>query len=190
MVAPGTVLKAPHPTETVEVLATPDETSDRYRVRLTAPPGGGSGIRGLGPHVHRGLVEVFRVVDGAMRVRVGDATWDVSDQNAVEVPAGAVHGFVNIGDGPLVVDLDLVFTPPGPRPEADLVTFWVMLDRLIRDGRTSRRTGMPPLPQLAVLLERVPEAFTQPGAAGLLMRPLAMLGRLQGYRAALLEAGQ
>ena len=42
--------------ETTEVLATPEETGDRYRVRVTAPPGGGPGIKGFGPHTHPGLV--------------------------------------------------------------------------------------------------------------------------------------
>ena len=126
-----------------------------------------------------------------MTVRVGDQMWDVSGHDDVEVkvPAGTLHGFLNIGENPLVLDVDLVFTPPGPRPEADLVTFWVMLDGLIRDGRSSRRTGMPPLLHLAVLLGRVPDAFTQPGIAGLLMRPLAVLGRLRGYNSALPECG-
>jgi hypothetical protein len=51
-------------------------------------------ITGPGPHIHRGLVEVFRVVDGAMTVRVGDDTWDVSGQDdaEIEVPAGILHG--------------------------------------------------------------------------------------------------
>lgn len=81
-----------------------------------------------------------------------------------------------------VRDVDLVFTPPGPRSEADLVAFWVDLDKLARSGRTKPRTGMPPLPQLAVLLDDVPEAFTQPGIPGLLLKPLAVLRRLRGYR--------
>jgi hypothetical protein len=129
-------------------------------------------------------VEVFRVVDGAMTVRVGDDTWDVSGQDdaEIEVPAGILHGFVNIGQRPLVVEVDLVFTPPGPRPEADLMAFWVELDKLVRSGPTSPRTGMPSLLRLAALLDQVPEAFTQPGFPGLLMKPLAVLGRLRGYR--------
>jgi mannose-6-phosphate isomerase-like protein (cupin superfamily) len=62
-------------------------------------------------------VEVFRAVDGAMTVRVGDDTQDVSDRGDadVEVPPGVIRGFVAIGDGTLVVDVDLLFTPPRPR---------------------------------------------------------------------------
>jgi hypothetical protein len=90
--------------------------------------------------------------------------------------------FVNIGQRPLVVDVDLVFTPPGPRPEADPDGVLVELDKLFRSGPTSPRTGMPSLLRLAVLLDQVPEAFTQPGIPGLLMKPIAVLGRLRGYR--------
>jgi hypothetical protein len=44
---PGRVLIAPHPTETVEILATPRETGDQYRLRLRAPPHGGPGTTTL-----------------------------------------------------------------------------------------------------------------------------------------------
>jgi len=182
MIRPGAVLTAPHPTETVEILSTPNETPGRYRVRLTAPPGGGPGIKGLGPHRHSGLIEQFRCISGAMRIRVGRDVRDQGPGADATVPAGTIHGFLNIGDGPLVVDVDLVFTDPGPRRSADLVEFWAIVDRLIRDGQTDARTGMPPLPQLAVLMRSYPEAFTQPGLPGLLMGPLAIVGWLRGYR--------
>lgn len=182
MVKPGTILRAPHPSETIEVIASPLATGDRYRFRLSAPPGGGPGIRGIGPHVHRGLTEIFRVIDGSMQARVARDIWDVGAGSEVTAPSGTVHGFVNTGDGPLTLEVDLVFTPPGPRPEADLMAFWVMVDGLIRDGKVDPRTGMPPLPQLAILLARMPDAFTQPGLPGLLMRPLAFIGRLRGFR--------
>lgn len=178
----GTILRAPHPSETIEVIASPVETGDRYRFRLTAPPGGGPGIRGVGPHAHGGLTEAFRVLDGRMLVRVAGDTRQVDAGGEVTASPGAVHGFLNTGDGPLTLEVDLIFTPPGPRPEADLMTFWVIVDGLIRDGKVDPKTGMPPVAHLALLLARMPEAFSQPGLAGLLMRPLAILGRLRGYR--------
>lgn len=182
MIRPGRVLVAPHPTERVEILATPLDEPGRYRFRLTAPPRGGPGITGLGPHRHPGLVEEFHLVSGAMTVRVGREIRDVVPGEAVAAPAGAIHGFRGTGDDPLVVDVDLVFTSPGPRPSADLVQFWVIVDRLIREGKTDPRTGMPPLLHLAVLLRGFPEAFSQPGLPGLLIGPMALLGRLRGYR--------
>lgn len=72
--------------------------------------------------------------------------------------------------------VEIVFTPPGPRPQADLVAHWASVDQLIREGRINERTGMPPLLQLAVLLDRVPEAFRMPGPAGWLMKRWPPLG--------------
>jgi len=117
MIEAGRVIEFPN--EVSEVLATPATTGDRYRVVGTTPPGGGPGITGLGPHTHPGLIEVFRCMSGTMRVRVGRNLVDLSAGGVVEVPPGTVHGFVNIGSEPLVAEVDLIFTPPGPRPEAD-----------------------------------------------------------------------
>jgi len=181
MIEPGVVLE--FPTERMEFLATPEMTGDRYRVRFTAPPGGGPGVKGDGPHTHPGLVEIFRCVSGEMTVRLGKDFSLLSPGEVIEVPAGVVHGFLNPGSGPLVVDIDIVFTPPGPRPEADLPVFGLILDGLIRDGHVSRRTGLPPITQIALLLrDRFPEGMAQPGLGGLLMRPLAAVGRWRGYR--------
>src|SRR5918996_6070121 len=143
MIRSGRVLVAPHPTERIEILSTPAETPDRYRLRLTAPPRGGPGITGLGPHRHSGLVEEFCLVSGAMTVRIGREIKNVVPGDEVAAPAGTIHGFRGTGDDPLVVDVDLVFTAPGPRPSADLVQFWAIVDRLIRERKTDPRTGMP-----------------------------------------------
>lgn len=176
------------PTETTEVLSSPGETGDRYRARVTAPPGGGPGITGSGPHAHPGLVEVFRCVSGTMTARLGRDVFTVPPGEVIEVAPGVVHGFVNAGEDDLVVAVDIVFTPPGPRPEADLVVFGHLVDRLVSEGRVSRRTGLPSMLQMAVLLhDRFPEAMTPPGLASHLMGPLARLGRLTGLSADLPE---
>jgi hypothetical protein len=117
-----------------------------------------------------------------MTVRVGKQLVEAFPGDVVEVPAGAVHGFVNTGKVPLVAEVDLVFTPPGPRPQADLIVFAVILDGLIRDGQVSKRSGLPPLSQQALLLRRrFPEAMHQPGIGKLAIGPLAALGRLRRY---------
>ena len=177
----GTVFETP--LETSEIVATPETTGDRYRIRATALEGGGPGIRGDGPHTHPGLVEVFRVVSGKMTLRLRKDFLNLGPGDEAEVPSGVVHGFVNPGPEPLVIDVDFVFTPPGPRPEADVVRFSAVLDALTRAGHVSRRSGMPSWSQMAVLLsDRFPEAAAQPGISGLLMRFLAVWGRLRGLR--------
>jgi len=180
MVKVGMVFEDPG--ETTEVLATPDETGDRYRVRLTVTPGGGPGIRGFGPHTHPGLVEIFQCVSGTMTARLGRQISNLEPGDRLEVSPGIVHGFKNTGEEPLIVYVDMVFTPPGPRPEADLMAIGVAIAGLIRDGKASRWTGFPPMLQFAVIGEARPEAMKFTGIAGLLMPSLAALGRLRGYR--------
>lgn len=128
MVEPGTILQFSD--ETTEVLSTPAETGDRYQIRLTTPPGGGPGIKGFGPHTHPGLTESFHCVSGEMTARLGRELREMVPGDRMDVPPGEVHGFTNPGDDPLVLDVDLVFTPPGPRPEADLIAIGVAIDRL------------------------------------------------------------
>ena len=106
----------------------------------------------------------------------------VGPGDVLEVRPGIVHGSKSTGDEPLVVDIDMVFTPPGPRPEADPMALSVAMDALARDGKLSRRTGYPRMLQFAVIAEATPEAMKLPGIAGLLMPSLAALGRLRGYK--------
>jgi mannose-6-phosphate isomerase-like protein (cupin superfamily) len=180
VIQPGRRIEFPN--ESSEVLATPETTGDRYRIIGTTPPGGGPGIKGTGLHSHRGLVEVFRCLSGTMTVRVGKDLVEASPDEVVEVPAGIVHGFVNTGAVPLVAEVDLIFTEPGTRPQADLILFAIILDGLIRDGKVNKRTGLPPLSQQALLLRRrFPEAMDQPGIGKLIMASLAALGRLRRF---------
>jgi len=180
MIEPGRVIEFPD--EVSEVLATPATTGDRYRVIGTTPPGGGIGLKGFGPHRHPGLIEVFHGVSGTMTVRVGKELVDLSPGGVVEVPADTVHGFINPGDEPLVAEVDLVFTPPGPRPEADLIHFALVLDGLMRDGHVTR-SGLPPLSQQPLLLRRrFPEAMSQPGIGKPIMSLFAVIGHLRRFR--------
>ena len=188
MVKPGKVFE--EPSERIEVLATPEETGDRYRVRATVDPGGGPGIRVFGAHIHTGLAEIFQCVSGTMTARLGRDISQLGPGNRLEVPPGIVHGFKNTGDEPLVLDVDMVFTPPGPRPEADPMATSVAIEALARDGKVSRRTGYPPMLQFAVIAEAHPKAVKFPGIAGLLMPPLAALGRLRGYKSTFPEYDQ
>lgn len=185
VVEPGTVLDFTD--HTAEVLATPDETGDRYRLTVVAERGGGPGITGAGPHRHPGAVETFSCVSGEMTVLVGRTTRTVRPGEQVVVPAGAIHGFVGSSDEPLVVDIEIIFTPPGPRLPADPVAFATTYLELVAGGRVSPRTGEPHLLQLAVLLRDYREAVSQPGMLGLMLRLLAPIGRIRGYRSGIAD---
>lgn len=179
-VEPGTTLE--DPSQDTEVLATPDQTGDRYLLRLTVRPGGGPGLRGFGPHLHPGLTEIFRCPSGSMATRLGRTISTLRPGERLEVPPGVVHGFKNTENTDLTVDVDLVFTPPGPRPEADLLPIGLAISDAVAKGEVSRLTGYPPLLQMAVIERSHREAIRHPGFAGLIMPALASLGRLRGYK--------
>jgi hypothetical protein len=117
-----------------------------------------------------------------MTMRVGSKLQDIGPGETAEAPPGVIHGFSSTGDEPLVAEVEIIFTPLGPRAEADLVAFWAIVDGLIRRGDVSAKSGMPPVLHLVVLVDRFPDAFRQTGVAGWLMKPLAVLGRIRGYR--------
>jgi len=179
-VAPGTMIDIGD--HTVEVLEAPFETGDRYRLRIVVEPGGGPGIDGDDPHVHPALVETFVPISGSMRALLGKRLVDVAPGQRIEVTAGTVHGFINAGDAPLVVDSEVIFLPPGYRPEADLMIFAATYDRLRHLDNTNPKTGEPPMLQMAVLTQAYRSAVLPAGVAAALIGPLAFVGRLRGYR--------
>ena len=180
MVTAGSVFE--DSSEKTEVVATPAETGDRYELRLTIRPGKGPGTRGSGVHTHPGLIERFKCMSGAGKFRLGREVGALTVGDEIEVAPGTAHGISNTEDRPLILDVGLIFTAPGPRPEADLVTIGATIAGLVEDGKASRWTGYPPLLQMAVIQDAHPEAMQQAGLTRFLMPALAALGRLRGYR--------
>lgn len=163
----------------VEILQTPAETGDRYRLRIEADPGG-PGIKGDFPHIHPTLLETFACVSGDMLVKLGRDVRELPVGQQVSVPPGSVHGFLNTGRSTLVVDSEVIF-PEGYDPSKDLMDFAGIYDELRQRGPTNKRTGEPPLLQMAVLTHAFRASIMQPGLAGILMGPLAAIGRARGY---------
>jgi quercetin dioxygenase-like cupin family protein len=64
---------------------------------VTTPPGGGVGL-----HVHP-YPEVFIVMSGQVRFRVGDRTIDAHGDQIVIGPAQTPHAFTNTGTEPLSI---------------------------------------------------------------------------------------
>jgi quercetin dioxygenase-like cupin family protein len=173
-VRPGTVHVLDETGETSEVLASPAETGDRYRVRLRFAK------RAKGParHLHPGLVEAFTVRSGTIGFQLGPMTSTLRANDDREVPPDTVHAFWNASDEPAEIDVDLIFTPPGPRPHADLAWFGERYATLVDGGRR------PGLLELAVLMDRYDEAFALPVPRALrraIVRPLAFIGRARGH---------
>lgn len=55
---------------------------------------------GDGPplHLHRNEDEIFRVIEGRFRFRVGDETFEAGPGDAALLPRGVPHSFVNAGE--------------------------------------------------------------------------------------------
>lgn len=70
------------------------------------PPGAGPPL-----HIHPDSDEFFRVLEGRYRFRVGDAEMEAGPGDALLVPRGAPHAFVNAGAAP--GRLLFGFTPGG-----------------------------------------------------------------------------
>jgi quercetin dioxygenase-like cupin family protein len=158
---------------TVEILDTPHDTGDRYRLRVIAEPGA-PGIKGDFPHLHPVLIETFTCVSGEMTVRVGKVVSVLPPGESAEVAPGQVHGFVNGGTDPLVVESEVIF-PGGYKPRDDLLRFAAIYDRLRKD-RPVKTSTEPPMLQMAVLTHAYRDVIRAPGIAGVLMPTLAALG--------------
>lgn len=183
MLAPGTVLDIGD--HSVAVIANPETQGDRYLLRIEADPGG-PGITGDFPHIHPSLVETFKCVAGSMVAKVGRTAREVAVGEKVEVLQGQVHGFLNTGTDQLIVESEVIF-PTGYDASLDLMRFAEIYDRLKRERPVNKKTGEPPLLQMAVLTHDWRKVIRQPGVAGLVMPTLAAAGKLAGYRSKLFE---
>jgi quercetin dioxygenase-like cupin family protein len=168
----GTVYEDPASGERTEVLASPLDTGDRYRVRLTI-----ASASRPERHRHTTLAEAFVVCDGEIRLRVGR---EVSVPQRIDrgvVPAGATHAVWNPADRPALLDVDIVLGPEGRWSTADIVRFGAAhVDLVNARGRGS------PL-HLALLLDEFPNAYVLPGPVGiqrLIVAGVACLARRRG----------
>ena len=67
----------------------------------------------IGAEVHEGHDQFFRIEAGKGRVTIDDNTYDIQDDDAIIVPAGARHNVVNTGTEPL--RLYTLYGPPEHR---------------------------------------------------------------------------
>jgi mannose-6-phosphate isomerase-like protein (cupin superfamily) len=117
--------------EEVVLKATGAETGGALAfMEATTPPG-----EGPAPHVHHGSDELFYVLEGLMRFRVGEREVEAGAGAFVFVPRGTVHAARNAGAGP--VRLLAAFVPAGP--ERDMEAF-AQAPREERD-RLARASG-------------------------------------------------
>jgi quercetin dioxygenase-like cupin family protein len=131
-------------------------------------------------HVHPRQEERFEVLSGRLGLRAGGDEREYGCGDVVVVPAGTPHVAWNAGAADVHVLVDF---RPALRTETALET----LAGLARDGLTTA-SGVPRNPfRLALLLRDFADEFyfVRPPLRlqRVVLRPLAALGRLLGYRA-------
>jgi len=85
-----------------EILAprnAPGEVRNQSLAEATLPPGAATE-----PHYHPLTEEIYYILEGAGRMRVGDEARDVVPGDGIAIPPGAPHQITNLS-----VDSDLVF---------------------------------------------------------------------------------
>lgn len=101
----------------------------------------GAGQPGPPPHTHKGLCDMFYVLEGTLTVQAGHERRQLPAGSFVAVPPGNVHTFANESDAPVRF---LNFSSPGG--------FEGYMRDLFEAGRESG--GMPSLEQFAALIEK------------------------------------
>ncbi|MFD1524269.1 cupin domain-containing protein [Pseudonocardia yunnanensis] len=84
-----------------------DNGGAAFEVEALLPPR----LSGPPPHRHRREIETFEVLDGVLRVRVGNETRDLQTGESVTVSPWTLHAFANPSDRP--TRIRTVETPAG-----------------------------------------------------------------------------
>ena len=167
------VLENPVTGERIEVLEAPsDANGQRVRMRFSLAPGG----RIAGAHAHPGTSQTFRVESGALHVRLGAETRVLRAGESAMAPPGLVHDQWNEGDVPVVVIEESEHAPHA-------LPFLRAMFTLARQGETDK-AGRPSLLMAAAVFTEFSGAIRpEPRALRLIIRALAPLAGLLGYRA-------
>lgn len=132
-----------------------------------------------GKHVHSYITERFEVLSGTVRFHVDGREEIVRPGQKMEVPAGVVHDWWNIGDDEAHV---LVEISPAERFELMIQNLY----GLANDGKTDAR-GVPKLLPLSLFGSefRAEGEFVRPPriVQRILFAALAPLARARGYKA-------
>ncbi|WP_219416286.1 cupin domain-containing protein [Pseudonocardia nigra] len=129
-----------------------DTGGSAFGFEAVLPPG----LSGPPPHRHRVETETFSVLEGVLRVRVGDRVRVLEAGESVTVPPGAVHAFSNPSDRP--ARIRTVETPAGPLED--------QFRALAAAGR------IPPLRRLARINVEHDLSFSVHGIPDRIQRPL------------------
>jgi quercetin dioxygenase-like cupin family protein len=129
-------------------------------------------------HIHPHQSERFTVVSGTLTARIaGNEVHQVAGDELV-IPAGTPHAWWNAGNDELHMILEF-------RPALRTETFFETFFGLAQDGKVSRKTGLPSLVRMAMVLRAFHNelVLAQPPrlVQSLVFGVLAGFGKLLGY---------
>jgi len=173
-----------HNAQTGEHITFLPDDGDVLRMRFVIDGGGLVAAE----HFHPEQEERFEVVTGTLRMRLNGEEREVQAGERVVVPAGVPHAWWNASPAePASVRIDL-------EPALESKAFFETLFQMVQDGHT--KDGIPRNPvRLAVLADRYhrevqgvpaegdPLGKLPASALRRLLRVMALIGRVLGYRA-------
>jgi mannose-6-phosphate isomerase-like protein (cupin superfamily) len=129
-------------------------------------------------HFHPRQEERFEILEGTMQAEIDGEPRELRTGDTLSVPAGTPHSMWNASE---VAARTRWETRPALRTER----FFETVSRLAREGKTNEK-GVPNPLQLAVIATAFRDEVrtTKPPRAlqAVLLPPLALIGRLRGYR--------
>lgn len=137
-------------------------------------PGG----RVVGEHLHPNIEERFTLLRGSLGVKLAGQSITAQVNQTIIAPPKIPHDWWNAGSEEVLVRVEV-------RPAARFEAMILNMFGLAQDGKVNQQ-GLPSLPQLALISQEFSDVirFTRPPywVQKALFGPLALLGRVQGYR--------
>jgi quercetin dioxygenase-like cupin family protein len=169
----GQTLENPVTGERITFRKTSADTDGEYvEIDLVLAPDGAV----PGTHVHPKQVEIFEVMAGKMKFRLGLKKVKAGPGETVVVPAGAIHNFANDGDEPAHVRVRM-------EPALKMEELFETSVALAKAGRVTKR-GMPKPLDLALFSERFSDEARAPfppyPVVKALMAPLRKIALARG----------
>lgn len=171
----GKVIENPLSGERIVIQDLPAESGSRLTWELFLAPGG----RVPNSHVHPAQEELFKILSGHVRFRLGRRRVVAGPGDSVRVPPGRVHHFANAGPGEAHISVET-------EPALEIVAMFEVAAALARD-QLDRGRAIPHLVDLALFVRDFEAEVEAPYVPAVLVRalvhPVAWLVRRTGYDA-------